>query len=70
MSLTHGGPAYSTYQTVKGLNGLGVDTQILTRQILGGETPISTEPFIHYLPVPPFYYERWGYATVFPKTLA
>lgn len=70
MSLTHGGPAYSTYQTVKGLNGLGVDTQILTRQILGGETPISTEPFIHYLPVPPFYYERWGYATVFPKTLS
>lgn len=70
MSLANGGPSYSTLLTVKGLNDLGVDTQILTKEMLTGETPISTEPFIHYLPVPSFYYERWGYMKVFPETLS
>lgn len=70
MSLSNGGPSCSTLLTVRGLNHLGVDTQILTKEMLAGETPISTEPFIHYLPVPAFYYERWGYMKVFPKTLS
>ena len=33
MSVVHGGPARSTFLTVKGLNDLGVDTQILTKQM-------------------------------------
>lgn len=70
MSLANGGPSCSTLLTVKGLIGLGVDTQVLTKEMLASETPISTGPFIHYLPVPSFYYERWGYAKVFPKTLS
>ncbi|KKB51454.1 hypothetical protein HMPREF1212_02184 [Parabacteroides sp. HGS0025] len=69
MSVVHGGPARSTFLTVKGLNDLGVDTQILTKQMLSGEEPVSEESFIHYLSVSPFYYERWGYAKNYSKAL-
>lgn len=70
MSKTHGGPAYTTLLTVRGLNCIGVDTQILTKQILPGEEPVSDDLFIRYLSVSRFYNERWGYAVSFLKALS
>ena len=70
MSSTHGGPALTTLLTVKGLNRLGVDTQILTKELLPGENPVSEEPFIRYLPLSRLYCERWGYSRSFPEALS
>lgn len=69
MSSTHGGPSFTTLLTIKGLNRMGVDAQILTKQMLPGEVSLSDEPFIRYLPVSRFYNERWGYLRTLPKTL-
>lgn len=69
MSSTHGGPSFTTLLTVKGLNRSGVDARILTKQMLPGETPLSDEPFIRYLPVSRCYNERWGYLRSLPKAL-
>lgn len=70
MSKTYGGPAYTTLLTVRGLNCIGVDTQILTKQMLPGEEPVSDDLFIRYLPVSRFYSKRWGYAASFSKALS
>ena len=70
MSSTHGGPSYTTLLTVRGLNRIGIDAQILTKQMLPGEAPVSLEPFIRCLPVSRFYYERWGYLRFLPVALS
>lgn len=69
MSSTYGGSARATLLTVRGLNEQGVKAQVLTKQLLKGEIPLSNESFIHFLPLPRFYYERWGYAKAFPQAL-
>ena len=43
MSSTYGGSARATLLTVRGLNEQGIKAQVLTKQLLKGEIPLSDE---------------------------
>lgn len=69
MSTACGGPAYTTLLTLRGMQILGVDNNVLTNQLRLGEEPISREPFICYLPLPRFYNGKFGYSASFGRAL-
>lgn len=69
MSTACGGPARTTLLTLRGLCDLGMDVKLLTNQPGAGEVPVSKDSFIDYLPLPNFYYSRWGYSVAFGKAL-
>lgn len=69
MSTACGGPARTTLLTLRGLRKIGINARVLTNQLRSEGTLVSKELFIDYLPLPNFYYSRWGYSAVFGKAL-
>ena len=69
LSVESGGPAVSTLLPVRYLNRMGKNSKILTFRPPSGETVLSDEPFIRYLPELKGWRRRVSYSARLKETL-